>query len=170
MKRQLIRLTVLFCLLLGISPISQAQSNPNCFVKAAKKIKPGMKVTLIKQDATQIAGQLQSIDTVGSVLHLSQFTQTDSQTYSYPISDIAKIKFKKPGKFRPEYSVLGLLVGVVVGGAIAGIGMSIGKSLGGERSDQNEVVKGVAVGGGIGLIFGTGIGFMVNSTRTIECK
>jgi len=164
MYKPFLKLMFALFILFDLASLTQAQVESSCFAKAAKKIKPGKEITLIKQDGSEIVGRLRSIDSVSSTLTI--LYNLDSTTYSYHISDIEKIKYRGTGGFKLGYAILGFFIG-------AGIGAGIGVLAGGD-DPINQGVGGTLGGLGGGLVGFFGIGAAMSSaipsTRAIECK
>ncbi|OGC86868.1 MAG: hypothetical protein A2142_08795 [candidate division Zixibacteria bacterium RBG_16_48_11] len=146
-------------------PILVAQNDSTCFDKLAQRVKPGKWIAILKHDGYKISGSLKSIEPIDSILAIYHYDKDSLVTSIFDISEVAQIKYKGPGKIRPAYMLLGLVGGALIGGLI------------GDQADKDNP-EGLGIGGAFGMIFGAGgglvvgtvAGFVVPTTRTIECK
>ncbi len=149
-----------------LSLISLAEEHSVCLEKAVQKIDLGKSIILVQHDGSRISGQLKSINLGQSALtmNITEVGQEPKESI-YHVVDIDRIGYRAPGKLKPTVMLLGFLGGAVIGGVIGGLsepGALLGREI--------NVLIGVGIGGGGGLVLGTLGSLGLNSTHYIKCK
>ncbi len=140
-----------------------------CLEKAASNVQPAGWIRVYDNGGDVSEGQLTAIDTSLSVLTMMRLSVEDSVHIDYAMSDIDKLQYKSPGKFKPGYMAFGLLAGFVGSFAVAQlVGADQSSPVAGDYIHEQGAM--ILVGMGVGLVAGAVIPLALPSTWTIECE
>ena len=107
---------------------------------------------------------------------ITQQLESQIKSISFSSNEISEIGFRKPGKFRPSYTLWGAAIGMTPGlvhFVLAGRSDDCDRVDCGDGYDQGKYLGGVmltAVGGVIGLVIGTILGTELSSDQKVSCE
>jgi|WetSurMetagenome_2_1015567.scaffolds.fasta_scaffold380159_1 hypothetical protein len=146
---------------------SQSPTGPSCLVTASQKIEPGKRITVIDRNDQSVMGKLIAISMANASLALGVWETTGVTQRIFAGDQIRMIKYRKPGKLRMLFPVIGFLAGSVVGQLAENYIIDPGYGYG--LFDKRYTHRGSFWGGLSGAFVGTGLSLIIPSTRVLRC-
>ena len=147
---------------------SQLPRDSSCLVMARGRIRSGDLITLMDTNHQSLQGRLVEIDTAVSSLTLAQWEATGIVMRTFQSDEILQIAYRKSGKFRPLYPILGLLIGSVVGQLAENYIIDPGYGYG--LFDRNYTHRGSFWGGLSGAALGITLSLAIPARHVLTCQ
>jgi hypothetical protein len=147
---------------------AQDNTDSSCLTIAQSSIKSGQQVSVITTDQQKITGRLTRFDLKEYTLALALMDTSGLSEFTYRSGEIFQIQYRKAGKVRPLYPIVGFLAGSVIGLLAENHVIDPGYNYGFFEDDFTH--RGSFWGGVGGLAAGTVISLLIPSTRTLNCK
>lgn len=149
------------------APLSAQQPEEPCLETAVIEISPGQDITIVSSDEVKLSGRLKGIDLEHRLLTLVQIDAVGVTTHEFRPQQITQIKYKRAGRIKPLYGVIGFFVGL-------GLGHLIDREIIDSGADKDLVPRdferhGAFIGATAGLVAGLALSPLLPSTRTINC-
>jgi len=165
MRRLLVLIGIFGLYMCVFARLVQAQPDipdTTCLEANLPEITSDNRVTLFKTSGAKIAGRLMSVDFQQSLLTIHELYRADRGASTYRFAEFEKIRFRKKGRLKPGWMLLGLVGGSVVGGYV-------GYHLTHEEFQPIGMTLGIMIVGGGGFLAGTIVPLM-HSSEMVECE
>lgn len=136
--------------------------------QADLKLRSNSLISIVRVDGSRISGRLASIDFDQELLTMHPLDRAGRAPTTLQIAKIAKIQYRRAGKPKPAWMVLGLIGGAFFG-AVIGNAIDPPESIG-FGPDFGGGPIGLVIGASGGLLIGSFVPMAFPSTHTIKCK
>jgi len=139
----------------------------NCLEKAAAKLDSGDWVSVVTRTSEVTTAHLVFLQPERFTISVSVLQDGASSTREFALEEIATIQYRRTGKLRPSYMVLGTLIGGVVGSII---GRATDPDCDGEGlCFEFGGSAGFVIGAVGGLVGGSVLSLALPATEKITC-
>jgi len=149
---------------------SQSHSNSSCLVLARQRIRSGDWITLRYANHKSLQGRLVEIDSTASSMTLAQWETTGVVKQTFQSSEIVQIAYRKSGKLRPLYPILGFLIGSVAGQLAENYIIDPGSQYKYGLFGHNYTHRGSFWGGLSGAAVGITLSLLIPSKHVLKCR